>query len=273
MDFIVGREYRRRDLHDQFGGSRQSGISPSADYPLIFLFTGDTGELYGYRDGFQEDGTFWYTGEGQLGNMEMSRGNLAIKESSSKGKRLHLFERSKTAFVTYLGEAEYLNFHEAIAPDREGSSRKVIVFELALLIDSGQSEVPSLSVANDKPSTLWKDDLLVLRERSLSKPKTTSTITERKQLIRIRNEAVRVYVQRRAEGVCECCELPAPFSRPNGTPYLEPHHIRRLADGGPDHPRWVAAICPNCHRRIHSGVDGDALNRKLANKLGKIEGD
>src|ERR1700746_1774493 len=24
---------------------------------------------------------------------------------------------------------------------------------------------------------------------------------------------------------------------------------RRLSDGGPDHPRWVVAVCPNCHRR------------------------
>jgi hypothetical protein len=39
-------------------------------------------------------------------------------------------------------------------------------------------------------------------------------------------------------------------------PNLEPHHIRRLADGGPDHPRWVAALCPTCHRRVHHGVDG-----------------
>ena len=41
--FEVGREYRRRDLHTTFGGSWQSGISPSASHPVVFLFTGETG--------------------------------------------------------------------------------------------------------------------------------------------------------------------------------------------------------------------------------------
>lgn len=43
----------------------------------------------------------------------------------------------------------------------------------------------------------------------------------------------------------------APFQRKDGTPYLEPHHIQRLADEGPDHPKWVGAVCPSCHREIH----------------------
>jgi hypothetical protein len=34
---------------------------------LIFIFTGESGETYGYRDEFRPDGTFWYTGEGQTG--------------------------------------------------------------------------------------------------------------------------------------------------------------------------------------------------------------
>jgi 5-methylcytosine-specific restriction protein A len=49
MLFHVGQLYSRgKDIHDRFGGSRQSGISPRASHPLIFLFTGDTGDRYGY---------------------------------------------------------------------------------------------------------------------------------------------------------------------------------------------------------------------------------
>jgi len=44
-----------------------------------------------------------------------------------------------------------------------------------------------------------------------------------------------------------------------------------VSDGGPDDPRWVAAVCPNCHKEVHYGISGDELNQKLADKLGIIE--
>jgi len=49
------------------------------------------------------------------------------------------------------------------------------------------------------------------------------------------------------------------------------HHIRRRADGGPDHPRWVAAACPNCHRRVHGGQDGEQYNMRIADRVGRLE--
>jgi 5-methylcytosine-specific restriction protein A len=74
-----------------------------------------------------------------------------------------------------------------------------------------------------------------------------------------------------ANGACEGCELPAPFTRPTGEPYLEPHHTRRISDAGPDHPAWVIALCPICHRRVHYGEDGDSYNEELLVKLPQLE--
>jgi 5-methylcytosine-specific restriction enzyme A len=103
--FTVGTEYRRSSLHDEYGGSRQGGISPSAKSPIVLLFTGESGKQYGYlHDGFREDGTFWYTGEGRHGDMRMTKGNSAIRDSAGNGKQLHLFEQTRKAFVQYLGE-------------------------------------------------------------------------------------------------------------------------------------------------------------------------
>lgn len=85
--FTIGQEYRRRDLHTVYGGQRQGGISTPQQFPIVLLFTGESGEQYGYGDTFQADGTFWYTGEGQVGDMEMVRGNecrLAATEADSK---------------------------------------------------------------------------------------------------------------------------------------------------------------------------------------------
>ena len=84
-------------------------------------------------------------------------------------------------------------------------------------------------------------------------------------------KAIRQYVLERANGYCEGCNLPAPFMTADGKPYLEPHHIRRLSDGGPDHPRWVAAVCANCHRRAHYSRDAVVFNQTLELAVGRLE--
>jgi 5-methylcytosine-specific restriction protein A len=83
-----------------------------------------------------------------------------------------------------------------------------------------------------------------------------------------RSRAVRDWVLDRAAGQCEGCGSPAPFTTSSGRPFLEAHHIRRLSDGGPDDPRFVAGICPNCHRRAHFSADRVAFNAQL---LGVVE--
>jgi hypothetical protein len=46
--FSPGQVYRRRDLHEKFGGQRQGGISTPEKAPFIFLITGDSGKRHGY---------------------------------------------------------------------------------------------------------------------------------------------------------------------------------------------------------------------------------
>ena len=52
---------------------------------------------------------------------------------------------------------------------------------------------------------------------------------------------------------------------------MEPHHIRRLTDGGPDDPRAMGAVCPNCHREIHHGTDGQKRNLELQARVTRKE--
>ena len=104
--FRPGQAYRRTDLHDQYGGQRQGGISTPKKHPLIFLITGESGSQYGYADGFRDDGTFWYTGEGQVGDMEMVRGNGAILNHKEDGKVLYVFRDLGDGSLQHLAEAE-----------------------------------------------------------------------------------------------------------------------------------------------------------------------
>lgn len=70
----------------------------------------------------------------------------------------------------------------------------------------------------------------------------------------VRNPDVVAEVLIRAAGVCEKCLNRAPFKRKrDDTPYLEVHHIKRLADGGEDTVKNAQALCPNCHRELHYG--------------------
>jgi 5-methylcytosine-specific restriction protein A len=89
--FEVGRTYRRRDIHAQYGGQRQGGISTPVRQPFILLFTG-TGEHYGHHDGWEANGVYRYSGEGQAGDMVFTGGNKAIRDHAKNGKDLHLFE-------------------------------------------------------------------------------------------------------------------------------------------------------------------------------------
>jgi 5-methylcytosine-specific restriction protein A len=67
----------------------------------------------------------------------------------------------------------------------------------------------------------------------------------------VRGPEVVAWVLEQANGLCECCSAPAPFIREDGSPFLEVHHVRRLADGGEDTIVNAIAICPNCHRKEH----------------------
>ncbi len=82
---------------------------------------------------------------------------------------------------------------------------------------------------------------------------------------------IRAYAKLRARGICENCDKAAPFKDKDGEPFLEVHHINRLADDGPDIPGNVAAICPNCHREAHFCSDTLGFRERLGQKIGEKE--
>ena len=66
-----------------------------------------------------------------------------------------------------------------------------------------------------------------------------------------RDQNVSEYAKRKANGICQLCNQPAPFRNLDGEPHLESHHIERLADDGLDTIENTVALCPNCHRKMH----------------------
>lgn len=88
-----GSRIRRTQLHEQYGGRRQGGISPSVVSPNVFLFSDPASGLKrGYVDHW--DGKiFHYTGEGQLGDQQMISGNRAVLQHRSEGRSLRRLAR------------------------------------------------------------------------------------------------------------------------------------------------------------------------------------
>jgi 5-methylcytosine-specific restriction protein A len=126
--------HRQNDLHAPFGGSRRSGIAPCAEHPYVFLFTGPSGEHYGYHDGWCSATEFSYTGEGQVGDMELARGNRAIREHEADGRDLHLFQKTDcSGYYKYLGQFKYVSHEICSGQDIDGKERSVIVFRLKLV--------------------------------------------------------------------------------------------------------------------------------------------
>ncbi|GGY86151.1 HNH endonuclease [Marinobacter zhanjiangensis] len=127
-------------------------------------------------------------------------------------------------------------------PEWVGSLRETALEE-AVHRDLKQKVVESL---NDS------QELRTQRLQSASKyPEAIQTIAKGFR----RNPDVIAEVLLRAKGKCEQCGKEAPFKRvKDGTPYLEVHHRAMLSEGGEDTVKNAIAVCPNCHRKLHYGV-------------------
>ena len=237
--FRLGKQYRRKDLHDRYGGMRQSGIAPSREVPVIFIFTGDTGELYGYKDEFRDDGTLIYTGEGQVGDMTYDRGNKVLGEHQKEGRELHVFRKEESELVTYLGQYIHGKSFRETLPDREGNDREGIRFKLN----------PIDEVEVDSPVALPEGNSAPERTRSVGKrvQRDEKLVQEIKWLY---NDTCQLCGDRRLQG--------------DDIGYSYVHHIKPLAKqhGGPDVPENIIVLCPNHHDDFDNGmltVDPDTL--------------
>ncbi len=86
----------------------------------------------------------------------------------------------------------------------------------------------------------------------------------------LRDPFVKAWVLSNAVGKCEACQLPAPFHRTDGTPYLEVHHLIPLSEGGSDTISNALAVCPNCHRKLHFSLDKESLKLEIESKIPRL---
>jgi hypothetical protein len=135
-----GTQLTRKQLHEDWGGRQQGGISPSSKSQNIFIFWEPAiGEKHGYYDEFRADGCFYYTGKGQYGDQTLTDANRALLNHARDRRRVHLFRGAGgvVEYVTELGLDAENPYYETEAPETgDGPLRRVYVFKFHPLSDN-----------------------------------------------------------------------------------------------------------------------------------------
>ena len=137
----LGSLVTRRELSKLYGGSLYGGIESSARTPNVLIFMDPVqAQKNGYIfDGWTNEGSLLYTGEGREGDQVLARGNKAIAEHQILDRSLRVFEvhgvktGSTEKIQKYIGEFridEVQPYTVQEAPDKNGELRTVLVFKL-----------------------------------------------------------------------------------------------------------------------------------------------
>lgn len=263
-DVLSNAEVSRRFKVGNMGGMRRNAKA----HHLILI----SDPFKGLYEDRWEGEVLYYTGEGKVGDQPISKQNKTLFNSRSTDEVIHLFEVVEPTKYTYVGIVELFGEPEQeTQPDDNGDPRLVWMFPLK--ISSGAykptpniREITRVAEKRERKVRTFSDEELANRARSApKKPSKRSVTTEQIS----RDPAVTEYVKRKANGICDLCQDPAPFIDENEKPYLECHHVKYLAKGGYDSISNAVALCPNCHRKMHSlnlNTDKQKLNLRITKR-------
>ena len=262
MALKINEIYSQQDIKEELECTIMRGMNYKTDTRRLVLIRNHVKSIYADK---QEGTILYYTGEGRKGNQTLSAANARLLESKDGSIEVVLFEVFKTTEYTYKGQVKLIDDPSIeIQPDEDGTPRNVYIFPLEILnnaaiITDDHTVIEIKKEKERRAKKLSNEEVLKKAEQTLqTKPGYSYTKTRVYQ----RSEYVVEAVLRRSNGICELCDCQAPFIKKDKTPYLEVHHIEQLAKGGSDTINNAAALCPNCHRKMHSlGLDEDI--RKL----------
>ena len=234
------------------GGMRRSHATDS-----LVLIADHTQSLYENR---WIDGCFHFSGIGKKGDQQLGFSqNKTLAESTDSPISVFLFKVFEAGRYVYAGRVSLAGEpYTASHPDVEGSCRGVWVFPLQLIEGDRSLRIAEELIRknrrrSERLARNLSDKELVKRAANIkSRAGCRRAITDLYE----KNVFVAELSRRKANGICQLCDQPAPFNDRHGRPYLETHHITWIAAGGEDTIENSVALCPNCHAKMHK------LNRK-----------
>ena len=255
IELKPGDKITNKELCKIFSVSGSSGMRRSVKNNCLVLIAYYTHEKYNdrWKIGGKE---FFYTGMGSIGDQKLNyKQNKVLYESNTSKNKLFLFEVFKQNEYTYqgrviLGGEPFIEEQE----DKNQHLRKVYIFPLKLK-DSGSQVPTELSyMDNLQESQKKKCKKYSIEElRNIIKNSKNKLPAERRVISTHyeRNQYIVECTKKLAKGFCDLCNKQAPFKNKKKEHYLEVHHINWLSKGGEDSMRNVAALCPNCHKKLH----------------------
>ena len=249
-----GQILTNQEICNIFKCSPQGGMRKSNKTNTLVIVSDRTKSIY--DDRWIED-IFYYTGMGLTGDQKLDYAqNKTLNNSNKNGVAVFLFEVFRSTQYIYQGQVKLTKKpFEELQLDVNNKKRKVWIFPLQLMTSDGPLDLDAGLLNNldqvkeRKAKKLSNKELLELAKNTGRKNPGSRRVSSTQP---DRNPYVVEYTNRRADGISQLCGDPAPFIKKNGEPFLEVHHINWLTKGGEDTIENTVALCPNCHRKMHS---------------------
>ena len=129
--FKIGQSVSNDQIMNEFVCKNSCGIRYSTTTNSIVLIANHNFGLYEDRP---VGGTFLYTGEGQVGNQTMTRGNKRLNSAKFGYISVHLFEHFPGGIgYIYSGPVSVGEPYQETQPDINGKTRSVFIFPLTFI--------------------------------------------------------------------------------------------------------------------------------------------
>lgn len=250
--FQIGQVVTHDALTQAFKCGNMGGMRRSKATNSLVIISDHTKGLY--EDKWYRD-VLHYTGMGKSGDQSLSfMQNKTLAECNYNSVDVHLFEVLAASQYIYRGKVTLASSpYQEVQSGEDGLPRKVWMFPLQPM--QGVQAIDEITFEDyiaEKKMAAKKLSLHDLCKRANSATSTKASSRYVNRMEYVRDPYIAEYTKRRANGICQLCGKPAPFTDKDGEPYLQSHHIEWLSKGGSDTPDNTAALCPNCHCRMHT---------------------